>query len=489
MSRARPPCRTPAVRGLAALIVAATLAVPAPAQAPQQQPVAVRTDALRWLLGDHLKFEPVSAPLLLTENPKETVLIVLGDLKWLQTKMPGSVTSFVEQGGALLAASDKPTGEATQDLMNLAGVWITPSHVVCGKKDSCYQNQPDMPFVVSSAAKLPDGTANPFDGLKKVATNIPSALIKNGPLPTGTEVLAIFPRFSDYDSEVSEKNKFNLKVLTFAVGGQRGEGRFLVLADHSVFINEMMLAKDTDNIFFTRRCLAWLGSDGQRKRAMLVEDGYIYPNFNVALRKLPPIPPLKILEQMFLHRDELVEESQRRFAQAEQDGRVDAGIMNALGAKDQEGTGRLSRYLWWGIGGCLAGLVFYRLRNEGRHLPETGLPRLGAAVAGQRPAAPLFEQRQRAQVAAGNLWEAARGLARQRLGPLAGSEGPPAASLVAGGGWRRRRAARTRLRRLWEIAYGSVPVAVPPARWEFFLAELEAFQRDVADGTVKLPAA
>jgi hypothetical protein len=492
MSRPRPLLVAP---GLAALIVVASVVCAAPAQAPKavskdqrEREFAVGTQVLCWLLN-RAHFTPIGKrDLELVDNePGQTVLIVLGDLDWLERRIrPGGLRHFVEQGGALLVAGDRPG--APELLKDLAGVQVSDFRVKCRKnQDYCYLGEPDLPIVVASRKDLPHETANPFRGLH-VVTNIPAALRMAGKLPPETKTLAYFPENSEYDTHSPERNRINPHILTFAVGGEVGTGRFLILADHSVFINEMMWAKNTQNFEFTQRCLAWLAADG-RKRVMLVVDGKITETFDVPLRKLPPIPPIKILEQMFLHRDDLIEETQERIVRAEESGRLDAGVLQALAGKEDESMPRLKRYAWWGVGGCLAGLLFYRLRNNGRHLPEAGLPRLGAAVAGQRPAGPLFEQRQRAQLAAGNLWESARGLARQRLAPLAGKGGPPDGSLVAGGGWSRRRVARQRLRRLWEIAYGAVPVAIPPERWEFFLSELEAFERDVADGTVKMPAA
>ena len=44
----------------------------------------------------------------------------------------------------------------------------------------------------------------------------------------------------------------------FAVGGTVGKGRVLVLADHSIFINRMILPRETGNLEFAANCLHWL---------------------------------------------------------------------------------------------------------------------------------------------------------------------------------------------------------------------------------------
>src|SRR5262249_20939689 len=77
--------------------------------------------------------------------------------------------------------------------------------------------------------------------------------------------------------------------LLFAAGGDWGKGRVLVLADHSVFINEMMLQTDNDNISFTCNCMEWL-RDGRRDRVLFIEEGTITANFNVPVIE-PPLPP------------------------------------------------------------------------------------------------------------------------------------------------------------------------------------------------------
>ena len=81
----------------------------------------------------------------------------------------------------------------------------------------------------------------------------------------------------------------------------------------------------------------------------------------------------------------------------------------------------------WGAGIMFAGycicevpsnLALYRFGGEGRFRHETELPLLAPAVARQRPAVSALEQRQRAQVESGNLWESARELARRRAAGL-----------------------------------------------------------------------
>ena len=90
----------------------------------------------------------------------------------------------------------------------------------------------------------------------------------------------------------------------------------LVLADHSIFINRMMLPREINNLEFAANCLHWLrggastpleiagaatkGPDvlqqliGQRNHVLFWEDSKVHRDFNVPLKKvsLPPtLPP------------------------------------------------------------------------------------------------------------------------------------------------------------------------------------------------------
>src|SRR5262249_3080122 len=71
----------------------------------------------------------------------------------------------------------------------------------------------------------------------------------------------------------------------FAVGGTWDAGRVLFLADHSIFINNMMLQADTGNVGFTYNCLDWLsaGGDERRNRVLLYDGGKLVTDFNVPL--------------------------------------------------------------------------------------------------------------------------------------------------------------------------------------------------------------
>ena len=63
-----------------------------------------------------------------------------------------------------------------------------------------------------------------------------------------------------------------------------------MLADHSLFINAMMMPDDSDkdNIEFTVNCLRYLqGEDRSRNQVLFLEEGRLNSNFKVPLKEIP----------------------------------------------------------------------------------------------------------------------------------------------------------------------------------------------------------
>src|SRR5262249_45347042 len=153
---------------------------------------------------------------------------------------------FLERGGAALIASDRATDGAWHAAL---GVRVSGRFVRCdrGPPQDRFQNLPHCPLV-----RAPAGESNPlFQGIDHFATNHPSYLEYFG-RPRLVR-LAVFPP----DSARDDKVPLDLARQFFAAGGRWGPGRVLVLADHSVFINDMLLRADPApyNIRFAANCL------------------------------------------------------------------------------------------------------------------------------------------------------------------------------------------------------------------------------------------
>jgi hypothetical protein len=408
---------------------------------------------------------------MLASAPRRCLLVVLGDLDQLQS-VPGGLEGFLLNGGAVLAASDRAIRSETvrEQLGRVAGVTISADTLVCPNgfvqeegglfRSVCYKGLPYCPWLVPAR---PAGDFL-FQNLPlQVATNVPSMLRLRRRVP-GIRLLATLPNQCKLETRGGLEDLFG--PPPFAVGGDVGEGRLLVLADHSIFINEMMLPTDNSNVEFTYNCVRWLrGEEGRRTRVLFVEDGRIQTKLDIPM-KSARLPMEEALKMIFERRNELLAEGEAGLARLEENDFFNRKLLDFL---DHLGWPpfRLLRPAL--LLGTLALLVYgvYRLgiRQRFRHDPST--PLLASAVGRNLPVAPLLEQRTDALLRGGNLWEPAAVLARRwfaRLGAEGGGDEGP--TFEARGGWWQRRRLLGRLRRLWRLAQGRQPERVSaPEMW------------------------
>src|SRR5262249_34681642 len=113
-------------------------------------PYGQRTDAFRRLLFE-FRFQPLKDfDQLRRAEPSKSLLIVLGDPQCLsRDHFPNGLQAFVQQGGAVLIATDKKTGgEAGQILNELARVRVTGETLIyAGSKTANIYNSEYCPFV------------------------------------------------------------------------------------------------------------------------------------------------------------------------------------------------------------------------------------------------------------------------------------------------------------------------------------------------------
>jgi hypothetical protein len=471
------------------------LLVPAAAHAQDDE----QANATKWE-GTHvfrrvlheMHFTPLEGFHQLDEEPGKTILVILGRLEWLNGFERDWLVKFVEGGGAVLLASDRQTGAFNfairrfdlhpegRHLAMLAGVAISGEDVFCENQPFVYKDNTSCPILQPVREGEQLFFRDPHSDEPKqlrVATNIPSRLILQAERPEGLRPVASLP---DGSRVIQGQRVFQLRSPLFAVNGTRGKGKFLVLADHSIFINEMMLPDDTGNVEFASHCMAWLRQGGQeRDRVLLVEDGEINSEFEVPL-EVKPLP-------------ELTEEDIRRAL---------ANMNQVLAELEDKGTfnrlawdvlrharltpRRLGRMLV--IGGTVLLMIYLavRLMRQGRHHAEAGLPSMGRLVRQQTPTAPALIQRQRALLHGGNLWETAREAARIVFlrGGAAPGDKPP--RITTTGNWWQRWRTRRWARRLWELAFGARPVPVTTRGWDRLLGELRRLEKMLAVGTVTL---
>jgi hypothetical protein len=493
--------RFPRCAALALLVLAAVPALtpPAPAQRPASVPFAYRADAFRRILFE-LGLTPLKKYADVAEDPKDTLLVVLGQTDCLHSGILGTgLRGFVEDGGAALIATDRaPRREAAEELVDVAGVTVSGKSLVgpAEEADVLYHGKDFCPFLDPISGETPDlFRVLPVPGSPqlRVAANAPSQLEVRRRWTLLPE-LARLPASSHVEGDPPPPRppqegrllerfvpRWQKKGPLFAVGGPVGDGRILVLADHSIFINQMMVPTDNNNVEFAWNCLKWLQGEGEQRRhkVLFVEDGTIQTNLKVPLKESSGLPPGASRAAVLVIDDTL--------AKLEDKGTLDEALLDRLGASRFEGPNRLVRRALEVLTVVFLVYFIYRVGIRGRFRLDAAVPLLAHEVARHTPAAPLMEQRYHSALKAGNLWETAHALARQWFASLALGAGTAPPEVVVRGGWWQRSSLRRRFRRLWRLAHDSIPVRVTPRALRALLRDLDEMKAALADGTIRLP--
>jgi hypothetical protein len=505
-----------------------------------------RTDAFRRLLFE-LRFQPVTDFAALRAKPSESLLIVLGDPSCLsKNNFPQGLRRFVEQGGAVLIATDKKTdGEAGDNLKRLAGVTVTGETLICSSENG-YGSSEYCPFVepmVDSAARnssvnvlgalatlvgignQPDLFRDPHNEKSnlRVATNAPSRLQQvRGWLLLGIHRLAQLPADCK-DEEMSKRSLKQIKLLVddrgsmrgerieppaepekplFAVGGSIGKGRVLVLADHSIFINRMILARDNCNLEFAANCLHWLRGGistpaealqaahgpqtldklmGERNKVLFWDDRTLRTTFDVPLR-------MRLDKPSPAQEPVIVAAIDRAIARWEDTNKFNDWISDALDLDDPWGKQLLLRSVLYVLTLVAGLLLAYRFLWRSRYRPlPSSVPLLAEMVGRHQPKASLLDQRRRALLRSGNVWETAHRLAREcfESSGVSLTATEPRIVVAQGSRWQRWRV-RRRVARLWRLARGHTPFRIRTAALQRWLRELEDLKTSLANGTIRL---
>jgi hypothetical protein len=483
-----------------AMLVVPTI-IPLPAFAQQERPgFATGTDVFRRLLYDQSQqnLRALGGPEQI-EDPSRTILVVLGDttnLDLMDHLHHGWLVNFVNQGGAVLVASDLPTDGAVEKAF---GVRISGEFVEAPQGfPSAYRGYVQCPYVLPGPGTDPslfketrlDGQSGPQ---ALVATNKPSYLIatKATTLKRPTDGRIALP-LAHFPTDCVAPTKLPIRGMhyDFAIGGTLGKGKALIVADHSIFINSMMLG-DNGNIDFTIQAATWLrdGPNGPRDQILFYEeDGHMETRFDIPLKEVPlPIPP-NAGEYLWDVVKKMNENGTLR--KIEEENVLDRGLYYALErAADKQdfwpeltGSEKLARLIFLGSSLLLGGYAFVKL-GIFRHRFATS-PSLATLLAKQPKPLPALRQRQQALLQSGNLWEAARDLARQFF-VSAGISLTGAPEVEIRGGWWKRWRTRTRILRLWRLAVEARPQRVSRSRFERLVAQLRELQAALADGRVR----
>jgi hypothetical protein len=438
---------------------------------------AAQQPSVKWLQGTHAfrhvlnlrGFTPLARFEQLADKPAKTILIVLGDTRVLDDNNR-AIQRFVADGMALFVATDHDVPYTKNGRLTWAGSYGVQflGQPVLAEPENCYQQNDQCPWTAPDAG----GDSPLFENLEsRVATNRAGCLAL-GRSPRGSgrmfRTLAIFPERS-WHRGIWEPNRI------FAAGGNWGNGRVLFLADHSVFINNMMLQEDTGNISFTFNCLDWLsaGGDERRDRVLLYDDGELIDNFNVPVTMPPltlPPDPLPLVNDVI--------------AGLERENMHNRLLLEHIGYE------RLLAWIIAGLTFLLAVYLLFRLILS-RYRLDLAAPLLAPTLARMAPVGTGLAQRHKALLAEGNLWDPARALARDFFETALGQEslrvqpGDSPPPFQSSDNWLARRFLERLLQHLWRLAHGTTPERIAPAAFAHLAAQLDELKAALADGSLR----
>jgi hypothetical protein len=503
--------RPPLHRLLLVLAVAGICLTPAWGTAQEDEEFRYGTHVLRRLLHNR-KLTALDSWQRAEDDPAKTILILLGRPQW---PLPGGLTRFLQNGGAILLASDNPV--FTNELRSLCGYGISGERVSAWPPDNVWGFLPaDRETEVDSRFMYRGRQAGLRDCVIVEPTDKGPALFWDTPLrrnpldvvanrgsylepfrnrfrvilpPPDTHILARFPAGCWYANQGSLPKGEDPRV--FAVSREVGTGRLLVpgrllvMGDHSVFINQMMVPerKDNGNLDFAYNSVEWLRDNGQRTRVLVVEEGVIQTQLDVPL----DLPSLRALQPVFAKMaNDLMEQVEDDHHQRNHLNAALINGVNHIGRPNQRTFSLLIVVL------ISLGFAFYcllRLRRT-THAYESGIPLLASAVSQHRPARSPLLMRQRAALEQNDLRDFAREAAREWFTDVPESpdhpgEAPPEVEVQ--GGWMRRSSLRRQVDRLWQLAYGDdAPPPLGRMSFQKFLLSLDRLRDALESGELRL---
>jgi hypothetical protein len=405
----------------------------------------------------------------LKTSARDKVLIVFGDMFPVEGMLAsGDLQRFLDGGGSVCIATDHKTSDA---FFEATGVRVSGAFVSCHRSEAYRPDLVDCPLIMDHLRDVARHAI--FSSVPRpstVATNKPSYITQNDitkrrfdlKLPVAWLPVKGIRRTRDGDREAQ---------LVLAVANSANSRHLLVIADHSIFINDMMSQSDNDNIEFAYGIVRWLTDNGRRKEVLFIDDGQVQTEFNVPLDIPPPkVPPLEALIPL----------ADEALVAVEKDNLINETLLDVVG-----GPWTIYRTLAFLLTFAILLFGLYRF-VQARHRPEARSANSAPTVLGHLTA---VERRHRAVIEQGNLAEAARELAHQTfaavgINVVAGSQ-PPVLTVPDRLPFRRWRMGRE-VRRLWNLAARGPRRRVSPAGLHRLDADVHRLLDAVAAGRVRL---
>jgi hypothetical protein len=270
------------MRMVVAAVILAGLASPARAQVRVEQDDWNRGYNAFALMSARMGLKLVDAPTWRDTPPEQSLLVAFGAFEF-----DGDIESYVRQGGAVLLATDRGTGAARR----VPGLTLHKGTVHAAKLSDTIQDFRDCPLVTKIVhhplTREVDGIATNRPGFlgqregAKMAGAAWTFLATLPPLRVEVELL-------DSSIDVPYGSPF-LAALEAPSGG-----RAVVVADQSVFANQMLFLED--NFRLMANILSWLG-EGRTAMLMLEDRAILSPPMPEEVEvEIPPPTPEEVFE-------------------------------------------------------------------------------------------------------------------------------------------------------------------------------------------------
>ncbi len=299
-------------------------------QIADNKPLVLLSDGaelFKWILQDR-GMRPTGELSNIILQPRRSVLILMGD------PMPHDASNFmqgfVRNGGALLFASDLNC----EELIPTFGSFIN-GRLVSAKPGACYQGKTDFPFVKLNELAKGTSVGRCFQnadgsGFEKLVSNHPSAIRRSGPdrnvqgsniegLTANLSAALAFQKaiipVAEYDADAEFRgylghskpfffdfDNFDSRVYHAAKGADDlpNNGKIMLLADHSILLNQLLVRKDIDNFAFAENLVDWLKGPEKRDLCYFVYDQQVQERFDLPLPELP-LPPLDVMANLAMN--------------------------------------------------------------------------------------------------------------------------------------------------------------------------------------------
>lgn len=457
------------------------------------------TEGFRRLLHE-AGLEPLKSLSEASQVPAKTIIMIVGAPGIGESFYPMELKQLLDQGASLLIATDQ-----SGVMIDRSGVkdpsqsilWTQFGVVVMGDvngkfvtidRDSNHAYRKgtevarDCPLVdVKSRGRPADIPI--FANLGAIATNRPSYLWTS--LARRSNVNLRFLADLPADATAPDSRLGRGPRLPIAAGGTVGRGRLLVLADHSIFINCMMLQSDTDNFAFARNCIEWLaGPPGEvRTRVLYYEDGRVRTDFNVPLINPALLLPPLAEDAAFM------DKANKFLAALDKDDFLNQQVFRNFSPE------RALILLGIILAVLLTASGLLKLKRACYRI-DSGAPAFSGALARLAPAGDIVEQRYRVMLKEQNFQDAARIViqdffaahCKEELRPigLTPKAAPEPPMILAQGGWWRRRRLNRMWTRLWGLGQRQSSQRLTPAGFARLLSQLQQLKAALTAGDLPL---